>query len=852
MDQNVVDCELAERDTGLCVCKGGPTLEILKDIQRLYEEKMEHIEKASGPTKLQMQVEVLRAWVGDLVGQNTLLARAVEELETEATTKLLVERRRNSERSSKNIVCGKVSELKLLNEALQKENIAKDREIRQLNKDAQTYEQTIMNLRKEMSSCKYHTPEVAKKDAEVMAGMCCTGREAPCSFNARTSTPNVSVVPLGTCATSIPNVSVIERSTSAPILASDASVGDLYPTFKLCTESKNLSPRASTSSGCSRKGSPRSSLAKETKECKRDRDSKKKAVLRCVRILSGDTPDSTCVEQLYFNEGARNSGASSPRGHYTSENCCDCSKVKDEPSCCGGCSSKKKSSGNQCSRKVMKDSGATCSLADSATSDANARATYYQNKLLATQQILQNKEDMIGVQADSLAVAEERIATLNERANELKRELEKKNKEYSALRKSIDCCKVEKTDVSCFTDRPMGCTCGLIEENKKLKEENEALRVKLGEFKEKLCEVECALASRKCNDMKYKADIEARNIELSQIKEELMRAQENSNTCEAKATQIRHMQELLDDKTAEMSELRQTNESLANKIQELETELKKADLVIKENCKMRSEVSYLTAQVSLWRAQLDDAQRRARAADAELAAVRDNCAHIDACYRQKAGAVTELREHLEAAHARGTALCGEARHAVCAVRHWIRQLRDKHREQENVIKQKDCIIKALQRRLEERQSDTQPTSESENAASCSKCLSSRDEHSCCSGSKAGVRLQLLRMPRNSDMPGCSTSAAPIRLLKKRFCASKRCPSWVCDMGVQEPTRRDAGSDAAAPATFCRNHEMRPLRIERNRPRDTSPTEAEELLARVGKLAEALEDGHRRWTRRDPR
>ncbi|XP_047041498.1 golgin subfamily A member 3-like [Helicoverpa zea] len=595
---------------------------------------------------------------------------------------------------------------------------------------------------------------------------------------------------------------------------------------------------------------------------------------------------------------------------------------------------------------------------------------------------------MIGVQADSLAVAEERIATLNERANELKRELEKKTKEYSALRKSIDCSKVEKTDVSCFTDRPlgdqrdivhtlennlsviedlyrecfyetakqenliemlrssyldvrlmdkqkadhigrlqnvintqkwsldrcqdialevdglkmeisnflnsssstnndsgmwerseesltppavhedlhdvreqllrlqellaMGCTCGLNEENKKLKEENEALRVKLGECKEKLCEVECALTSRKCNDMKYKADIEARNIELSQIKEELMRAQENSNTCEAKATQIRHMQELLDDKTAEMSELQQTNESLANKIQELETELKKADLVIKENCKMRSEVSYLTAQVSLWRAQLDDAQRRARAADAELAAVRDNCAHIDACYRQKAGAVTELREHLEAAHARGTALCGEARHAVCAVRHWIRQLRDKHREQENVIKQKDCIIKALQRRLEERQSDTQPTSESENAASCSKCLSSRDEHSCCSGSKAGVRLQLLRLPRNSEMPGCSTSAAPIRLLKKRFCASKRCPSWVCDMGVQEPTRRDAGSDAAAPATFCRNHETRPLRIERDRPRDTSPTEAEELLARVGKLAEALEDGHRRWTRRDPR
>ncbi|KAF9408436.1 hypothetical protein HW555_011871 [Spodoptera exigua] len=81
------------------------------------------------------------------------------------------------QRSGKNIICSNVSELKLLNETLHKENIAKEREIRQLNKDAQAYEQTIMNLRKEMSSCKYHTPEVSKKDAEVMAGMCCTGSE---------------------------------------------------------------------------------------------------------------------------------------------------------------------------------------------------------------------------------------------------------------------------------------------------------------------------------------------------------------------------------------------------------------------------------------------------------------------------------------------------------------------------------------------------------------------------------------------------------------------------------------------------------------------------------------------------
>lgn len=46
---------------------------------------------------IQLQVEAFRAWVGDLVGQNTLLARAVEELERDATSRLLLERTRHTE-----------------------------------------------------------------------------------------------------------------------------------------------------------------------------------------------------------------------------------------------------------------------------------------------------------------------------------------------------------------------------------------------------------------------------------------------------------------------------------------------------------------------------------------------------------------------------------------------------------------------------------------------------------------------------------------------------------------------------------------------------------------------------------
>ncbi|XP_073941269.1 uncharacterized protein [Choristoneura fumiferana] len=176
MESNI-DCNLAEKDD--CICKSGATLAILKDVQRAYEERMDVIERVGGKNKLQMQVCVLRSWVGDLVAQNSLLARAVEDLEQETTTRLALERRRHAERDSSHERKSKMIELRINNETLRKENYAKDREIRRLNKDIQQYELTLTNLRTEMTqgqgTCS--PPEVIKKDAEVMAGMCCTGTE---------------------------------------------------------------------------------------------------------------------------------------------------------------------------------------------------------------------------------------------------------------------------------------------------------------------------------------------------------------------------------------------------------------------------------------------------------------------------------------------------------------------------------------------------------------------------------------------------------------------------------------------------------------------------------------------------
>ncbi|RVE55159.1 hypothetical protein evm_000057 [Chilo suppressalis] len=81
------------------------------------------------------------------------------------------------QREKKRKINGSSNELKILNDSLQKENVAKDREILRLNKDVQHYEQAIINLRNELSLKAQQNSNVSKKDAEVMAGMCCTGNE---------------------------------------------------------------------------------------------------------------------------------------------------------------------------------------------------------------------------------------------------------------------------------------------------------------------------------------------------------------------------------------------------------------------------------------------------------------------------------------------------------------------------------------------------------------------------------------------------------------------------------------------------------------------------------------------------
>lgn len=617
---------------------------------------------------------------------------------------------------------------------------------------------------------------------------------------------------------------------------------------------------------------------------------------------------------------------------------------------------------------ITKDSGGACSLVDSATgsSDGNTRATYYHSKLLSTLQILQNKEETIRVQAESLAVAEGRILALTERSTELRKDLERKNKELQALRKTLECCRAEKVDVSitdtedqsgivstlqnnlnviedlyreCFyetakqedlievlrksyldmrmmdkhkedqigklqtvintqkwsldrcqdivlevdslkmeisnflssststnndsgmwerseesftfapgvqeelqdvTEQLLGLqellatdsTFDFEAENKRLKLENDAMTRKISELCKMNCEVELALMEHKSREQNYQEEIKIKEQQLTSMREELTelmkKSADNNRECEKLTTQLRQTQVLLGEKNEELEQMQQQCSSHQATISELRQELNKADHICEENCKIRSEVSYLTTQVSQWRDQLTNSEDRVRTLDAKLR-------HAQACYREKENSVSELQVQLECAHARGAALCQDARRALCSVQHWARRMRDRHREQQNRIKAKDDLIAILQQQVDDRTSSSGHCMNiSHNEPSCSKCSSPRQTSFC-------PRRSQCFATSASEM--ASSSSAPIppkrRLKKNSICGDTRCPAapWLCDESTQQPIRQDRCVESR---TACCSRRREP------NPRDISPID--EVFTRVEQLSEALADGYRRWTR----
>ncbi|XP_019761542.1 ELKS/Rab6-interacting/CAST family member 1 isoform X13 [Dendroctonus ponderosae] len=73
---------------GNTICGETNSLEIMKQFNRLYEERMEQVDSEAGGDCLQEKIKLQQEWIRNLCQQNEMLVRAVQELEFEATERV--------------------------------------------------------------------------------------------------------------------------------------------------------------------------------------------------------------------------------------------------------------------------------------------------------------------------------------------------------------------------------------------------------------------------------------------------------------------------------------------------------------------------------------------------------------------------------------------------------------------------------------------------------------------------------------------------------------------------------------------------------------------------------------------
>ncbi|XP_052756764.1 adventurous-gliding motility protein Z-like [Galleria mellonella] len=630
-----------------------------------------------------------------------------------------------------------------------------------------------------------------------------------------------------------------------------------------------------------------------------------------------------------------------------------------------------------------KESACTSSAAGSGECEAAARAQYYHNKLLATLQILRNKEETVRVQSESLQLAEARIAALTERAAALRADLNAKALELRTLRDVVDA-KTDKNDASvtteiqeaekqksivhtlqnnlsvieelyreCFyetakqeeliemlrkscldvrlMDREKAeqigrlqsviytqkwslercqniatevdslkveisnflnssnndsgmwercedslttevseelhditeqllqlramltgdCTCGLEEENMRLKRENEAIEAQNGELRQRICDLEASLSDKEKVDTRYQMQLEEKEKELENVRDQLKALNdsltEKSTMCDTLTRQILQTQVLLSDKTAELQEVQRQCSAREEELQKVQEELDKANNVIKESGEIRGEVTRLSWQVRRWREQLACSERRTAALDAQLQHARDHCREVHACYREKMQCARELQAQLEEAHERGGRLCEQARRALAALRPWLRRLRARHSEQEEKIQEQEALIDMLQKRLQESPNFQQSNNRSRSC--CSKCICWRERATSTGTFTCPLRTEerwcdLGRLNASEIASGSSAPVPPKRMLRKKApsCPDRRrSRGRVREAAVQRPVRCDVATDSDSVPP--RSPDYVPRSPFDTLPRSVSPSEA--VLQRVERLQALC--GHRPHT-----
>ncbi|XP_045511022.1 COP1-interactive protein 1-like [Colias croceus] len=551
----------------------------------------------------------------------------------------------------------------------------------------------------------------------------------------------------------------------------------------------------------------------------------------------------------------------------------------------------------------FKESTGASSLAESVSEAERARCL--EDKLHATLQILKNKEETVRVQAESLALAEERISSL---ASKVPSKLNQ-GTQIQALQKGITVgCKTEMTDVSisaethesngkivktlrdnltviedlyreCFyetakqeqliemlrrsylelrvTDKQKNeqigrlqyvvdtqrsslqtyqeiavevenlkaeisnflsssnndsgeCTCGLEEENKKLRRQNEINEVQISKLQQRVIDLEEALEDKENIDDRYQRQIQEKEYELNRIRQQLYNLEKSSQEecCERLTAELKDVKGLLDEKTTELAKVQQKCQQHEATIDELKETLEKSNVNAKDSV-IHAEVVRLSAAVRCCRSQLRAARRRLRALQADLRSAREHCHLLQTHYREQSNCAHNLQAQLEEAQARGAALCDETRHIVCTVRRCLKQQSQRQRDQEERIKQQETLIRTLQ---------SSQTESALNEPCCSKSLHMR----CASETERGCG-------RSVSETGSAPPTPPRRLLrKKQLKVETPCNCSVRHVSVSQTRRSEDDCTHGCNVRYMR---------------EVSP---DELLERVERAHEALALAHRRW------
>ncbi|XP_063375847.1 cingulin-like protein 1 isoform X2 [Cydia fagiglandana] len=518
-----------------------------------------------------------------------------------------------------------------------------------------------------------------------------------------------------------------------------------------------------------------------------------------------------------------------------------------------------------------KDSGGGSSCAGAG---AGASERYYRDKLIATLQILENKEETIRVQGSSLCVAEGRIAELTRRATELRRELDHKAQELAELRQCAESCRVDKSDVCISTDIKSDCTCGLQEENSSLKERNRTLEDELAQVMQRNKDLDECLRYKLSQQYEKQLKEKERETEeaVNKLAELENTCRQRGEACETLKRQLQQAQVLLEDKTAELVEAQATSAAKDATIRCLQQKLEHSEQLVQEGLNKLSEVSQSRSDMLKSQARICELEHR-------LKLSTRRCRELEAGCREQQRATSKLQACLDEAQARGARLCDESRRVTAGVRQWMREKKQQTREQRDKIKLQKLKIRELERCARMRQNnDFTSQSETEPSCSVSPCESElyrrRLKHMCASEIiSPGVSLACVgredetascskcvsnrQQESESEMASCSRAPVPPTRKKRQQsrndlnCLTSR-PSRVRFEPCSHPDIRWTRLYSRLPRQLSSGH------VEYSHPRQASTGPAEyrrprqvttdEVLERVEHLHTALVDGQRRWGR----